>query len=39
MSHIELMAQHRDVEWVDKQAFSSRATESRNYKEFFSKLI
>ena len=35
MSHLELLAVQGDVEWVDSNSFSSRATGSEKYKEFF----
>lgn len=34
MSHLELLAVHGDIEWVDGSKFSSRTTGSENYKEF-----
>lgn len=37
MSHLELMAVHGDIEWVDGNSFKSRHTSSRNYKKFFEK--
>jgi len=38
MSHIELMSICGDVTWVNGKEFTSRATGSSNYKEFFRQL-
>ncbi len=35
MSHLELLAVHSDIAWVDGPRFKSRATGSENYKNFF----
>ena len=35
MSHLELLAVHGDIEWVDGSQFTSRATGSEKYKDFF----
>jgi hypothetical protein len=39
MSHLELLAVHGDVEWVEGSKFTSRATGSEKYKEFFHQFI
>jgi len=39
MSHLELMAVHGDIAWVDGPRFTSRSTGSENYKDFFRELI
>jgi len=39
MSHLELLAVQGDVEWVDGSKFTSRATGSENYKDFFRQFI
>jgi len=39
MSHLELMAICGDIEWVNSKEFTSRATGSNNYREFFARYI
>jgi glyoxylase-like metal-dependent hydrolase (beta-lactamase superfamily II) len=39
MSHLELMAICGDIEWVEKDKFTSRVTGSSAYKEYFSRYI
>jgi hypothetical protein len=39
MSHLELMAICGDIEWVNSKEFTSRATGSNNYREFFANYI
>ena len=39
MSHLELLAVHGDVEWVEGSKFTSRATGSEKYKQFFRQFI
>lgn len=37
MSHLELLAVQGDIEWADGSKFTSRATGSEKYREFFSQ--
>lgn len=37
MSHLELLAVHGDIAWVNGPEFTSRASGSENYKDFFRK--
>ena len=39
MSHLELLAVQGDVEWVDGSKFTSRATGSEKYREFFRQFV
>lgn len=36
-SHLELLAMHGDIEWVDGHSFKSRRTGSENYKKYFER--
>jgi glyoxylase-like metal-dependent hydrolase (beta-lactamase superfamily II) len=37
MSHLELLAIHGDVEWVDGHSFKSKRTGSNNYRKYFER--
>jgi glyoxylase-like metal-dependent hydrolase (beta-lactamase superfamily II) len=37
MSHLELLAIHSDIEWVDGPSFKSKRTGSENYKKYFDR--
>jgi hypothetical protein len=37
MSHLELLAIHGDIEWVDGHSFKSKRSGSENYKKYFDR--